>query len=124
MNKEQLEHAAEQAGVKYALTGGTGIRYSEALANQSQCHRDKYTPYVDGFLAGHAAALASHKGQYPNFLPVLIENYNAAKTVDAESEAEIFVHPTIRENVWEVYEDLIAIYKRLPVAALAGPHPQ
>lgn len=47
-----IEERANLAGIKYALKGVYPSRYCKELEGQSESCRDRYTPFVDGFIAG------------------------------------------------------------------------
>lgn len=53
-----IQELAEEAGFKYALKGIYSTRYNKELQKHSSAARDRYTPFVDGFIAG-----ASSTGQ-------------------------------------------------------------
>jgi hypothetical protein len=54
---EDIKQTMEDKGIRYALKGVYPGRYSERLSGQSQCARDRYTPYMDGIEDGYSLAL-------------------------------------------------------------------
>jgi hypothetical protein len=83
--------------------------YSRGVEERSH-GLDKVDQY--DFKAGYNSGFADGRASQPGaagvgFMPVLVENYEAAK----RSEESLFFGTTKKEAVLETYEDLISIYK-------------